>query len=64
MSLLGIWQALNRGIGDDVLRITRSLRRLPVHELKPVVPEENEGMLSFNVQAEDETITNYRQHIQ
>ncbi len=53
---------------DHALAISRQLDyfgEYPVHEPKPVqVSEKNEDMLWFDLQAEDETVKNYRQRIQ
>ncbi len=52
---------------DHALAVAKQLDyygAYPVHEPKPVqVSEENEDMLWFDLQAEDETIQNYRQRI-
>lgn len=52
---------------DHALAIARQLDyfgEYPVHQPKPVqVSEENEDMLWFDLQAEDETVANYRQRI-
>jgi bacterioferritin len=53
---------------DHALAISRQLDyfgQYPTHEPKPVrVSEKNEDMLWFDLQAEDETVRNYRQRIQ
>jgi bacterioferritin len=53
---------------DHALAISRQLDYFgayPVHEPKPVqVSENNEDMLWFDLQAEDETVRNYRARIQ
>jgi bacterioferritin len=53
---------------DHALAIARQLDYLgeyPVHEPKPIeVSEDNEGMLRLDLQAEDDTIRNYRERIQ
>jgi bacterioferritin len=53
---------------DHALAIARQLDYFgayPVHEPKPVqVSDNNEEMLWFDLQAEDETVRNYRQRIQ
>lgn len=53
---------------DHALAISRQLDyfgEYPVHQPKPVqVSEKNEDMLWFDLQAEDETVRNYRQRIQ
>ena len=52
---------------DHALAIARQLDyfgEYPVHEPKPVeVSEDNEGMLRLDLQAEDDTIRNYRERI-
>jgi len=52
---------------DHALAIAKQLDYFgayPIHEAKPVqVSEENEEMLWFDLQAEDETVANYRQRI-
>ena len=52
---------------DHALAVARQLDyfgEYPVHQPKPVqVSEENEEMLWFDLQAEDETVANYRQRI-
>jgi bacterioferritin len=52
---------------DHAIAISRQLDYFgayPVHEPKPVqVSEENEDMLWFDLQAEDETVANYRARI-
>ncbi len=52
---------------DHALAIAKQLDyfgEYPVHEPKPVqVSEENEDMLWFDLQGEDETVANYRQRI-
>jgi bacterioferritin len=52
---------------DHALAIARQLDyfgEYPVHQPKPVqISEENEEMLWFDLQAEDETVANYRQRI-
>jgi bacterioferritin len=52
---------------DHALAVARQLDyfgEYPVHQPKPVqVSEENEEMLWFDLQAEDETVVNYRQRI-
>lgn len=53
---------------DHALAISRQLDyfgQYPTHDPKPVqVSEKNEDMLWFDLQAEDETVRNYRQRIQ
>ena len=52
---------------DHALAVAKQLDyfgEYPVHQPKPVqVSEENEAMLWFDLQAEDETVANYRQRI-
>ena len=52
---------------DHALAIARQLDYFgayPVHEPKPIeVSEDNEGMLRLDLQAEDDTIRNYRERI-
>jgi len=52
---------------DHALAIARQLDyfgEYPVHEPKPIeVSEDNEGMLRLDLQAEDDTIRNYRERI-
>lgn len=52
---------------DHALAVARQLDyfgEYPVHQPKPVqVSEENEDMLWFDLQAEDETVRNYRERI-
>lgn len=52
---------------DHALAIAKQLDYFgayPIHEAKPVqVSEENEEMLWFDLQAEDDTVANYRQRI-
>jgi len=52
---------------DHAIAVARQLDyygAYPVHEPKPVqVSEENEDMLWFDLQAEDETVANYRVRI-
>jgi bacterioferritin len=52
---------------DHALAIARQLDyfgEYPVHEPKPIdVSEDNEGMLRLDLQAEDDTIRNYRDRI-
>jgi bacterioferritin len=52
---------------DHALAIARQLDyfgEYPVHEPKPIeVSEDNEGMLRIDLQAEDDTIRNYRDRI-
>jgi bacterioferritin len=52
---------------DHALALARQLDYFgayPVHEPKPVeVSEDNEGMLRLDLQAEDDTIRNYRERI-
>ncbi len=52
---------------DHALAIAKQLDYFgayPIHEPKPIqVSEKNEDMLWFDLQAEDETVANYRQRI-
>ena len=52
---------------DHALAIARQLDyfgEYPVHQPEPIeVSEENEGMLRIDLQAEDDTIRNYRERI-